>query len=64
MEFIRRKSKTLGVMALLLILGGSAIAAARPHAVTNPVLGAEWQCSRTLFVLISCSHSPSHVSRA
>jgi hypothetical protein len=58
MEFIRRRSKLLGVMALLLTVGGIAIAAGRPRAVTIPVLGAEWQCSRTLLVLTSCSRSP------
>jgi len=55
MEFILRRSKMLGVIALLLTAAGIAIAAARPHAVTNSGLGAEWQCSRALFVL-SCSH--------
>jgi hypothetical protein len=63
MEFIWRGWKMLVVMALLLTVGSIAMAAARPHAVTIPVLGAEWQCSRTLFVLTSCSHSPPHASR-
>jgi hypothetical protein len=52
----------LGVMALVLTVAGG-VAALRPHAVTNPVLGAEWQCSHTLFVL-TCSHPTSHASRA
>ena len=56
MDFIWRKLRTLGVMALLLITAGIAIAIARPHALINPGLGAKWQCSRTLFVTI-CSHS-------
>jgi hypothetical protein len=64
MKFIRRRSKLLGVMAILLTVGGIAIAAARPRAVTIPVLGAQWQCSRTLLVLTSRSRSPSHASRA
>ena len=55
MEFSWRRSRTLGVIALLLTITIAAIAAARPHAVTNPGLGAEWQCSRTLFVL-TCAH--------
>jgi hypothetical protein len=56
MDFIWRKSRTLCVIALLLIGAGTAIAVARPHAVTDPSLGAEWQCSRILFV-VTCSHS-------
>jgi hypothetical protein len=56
MDFIWRKLRTLGVMALLLITAGMAIAIARPHALIDPGLGAEWQCSRTLFI-ITCSHS-------
>ena len=56
MDFIWRKLRTLGVMALLLITAGIAIAIARPHALIDRGLGAEWQCSRTLFI-ITCSHS-------
>jgi len=56
MDFIWRKLRTLGVMALLFITAGIAIAIARPYALINPGLGAEWQCSRTLFVT-TCSHS-------
>jgi hypothetical protein len=54
MEFIWRRWRMLGVVALLLTVAGSAIAA-RPHTVASSGLGAEWQCSRTLFVL-TCSH--------
>jgi hypothetical protein len=58
MEFIWRRSRTLGLIALLLTVAGTAIAVARPHSVTNPGLSSEWQCSRTLFV-VTCSHSPA-----
>jgi hypothetical protein len=54
MEFIWRRSRTLGVIILLLTAAGIAMAVARPHAFINPGLGAEWQCSRTLFV-VTCS---------
>jgi hypothetical protein len=50
----------LGVIALVLTAAGG-VAAVRPHPVTNPVLGAEWQCSHTLFVL-TCTHPTSHTS--
>ena len=56
MDFIWRRSRTLGAMALVLTIAGISIAVARPHSFINPDLGAEWQCSRTLFVL-TCTHS-------
>ena len=56
MDFIWRRSRTLGAMALVLTVAGISIAVARPHSFINPDLGAEWQCSRSLFVL-TCSHS-------
>jgi hypothetical protein len=56
LDFMWRRSRTLGVMALVLMVAGTAIAIARPHAFVNPGLGAEWECSRTLFV-VACSHS-------
>ena len=60
MEFIWRRSKMFIVMALLLTVVGVALAAVRPRPVAIPVLGTEWQCSRTLFVFTSCFHSSSH----
>ena len=56
MDFIWRRLRTFGVMVLLFIATGTAIAVAHPHAFFNPGLGAEWQCSRTLIV-VTCSHS-------
>jgi hypothetical protein len=56
MDFIWRRSRTLGAMALVLMIAGISIAIARPHSFVNPDLGAEWQCSRSLFVL-TCPHS-------
>jgi hypothetical protein len=56
MDFIWQRSRTLGIIALVLTVTGISIAVARPHSFINPDLGAEWQCSHTLFVL-ACSHS-------
>ena len=56
MEFVWQRARALAAIALLLTGAGTVIAVARPHAVTDAGLGAEWQCSRTLFV-VSCSHS-------
>ena len=52
----------LGVVAVVLTVAGG-VEAVRPRAVTNPVLGAEWQCSHTLFV-VTCSRPTPHASRA
>jgi hypothetical protein len=56
MDFIRRRSRTLGVMALVLTVAGISIAVARPRSFISPDLGAEWRCSRSLFV-VTCSNS-------
>jgi len=63
MQFNWRGWRTLGVIALLLTVAGT-VAAARPHAVTaHSGLGAEWQCSRTLFVL-TCSNEGGPLKRS
>jgi hypothetical protein len=56
MEVIWQRARTLTTIVLLLAGTGIAIAVAHLRAVTDSGLGAEWQCSRTLFV-VSCSHS-------
>jgi hypothetical protein len=61
-DFIWRSSGTLGVMAVVLTVACISIAVARPHSFINPDLGAEWQCSRTLFV-VTCSHSTTMIGR-
>jgi hypothetical protein len=48
---LRRSSIAIAVV----VLGAGAIALARPHPISEPVLGAEWQCSRAAFV-VSCNH--------
>jgi hypothetical protein len=55
MDFIWRRSRMLGAIALILTVAGISMVVARPHSFTNPNLGAEWQCNRSLFVL-TCSH--------
>jgi hypothetical protein len=54
MEFSWQRLRMIAVTGLVLI--GSAIAVGRPHAVSDPILGADWQCSRTVFV-VTCSHA-------
>ena len=41
--------------AVVIVLGAGAMALARPHPISEPVLGTEWQCSRAAFV-VTCIH--------
>jgi hypothetical protein len=44
------------ISALVLVIVGAAISIGRPQSVSEPWLGAEWQCSRTAFFITICSH--------
>ena len=56
MEFSWQRLRIIAVTGVVLIGCGSAIAVGRPHAVSDPILGADWQCSRTVFA-VTCSHA-------
>ncbi|WP_025036196.1 hypothetical protein [Bradyrhizobium sp. DOA9] len=45
---------TLAVAALV----GATLLFARPHPVDNAVLGADWECTQTAFVLTTCAPRP------
>ena len=51
MGFIWQRSS----IAIAIVLGAGAIALARPHPISEPVLGTKWQCSRAVFV-VTCTH--------
>jgi hypothetical protein len=57
MRFIWQRSRTLAIAAVAMVAAGAAIAVGRPHAVSEPLLGPEWQCSRTAFLVTTCSLS-------
>jgi hypothetical protein len=42
-------------MISALVLVGTAISVGRPQSVSEPGLGAEWQCSRTAFFITICA---------
>jgi hypothetical protein len=44
------------ISALVLVIVGTAISVGRPQSVSEPGLGAEWQCSRTAFFITICAH--------
>jgi hypothetical protein len=57
MKFICQRSKTLAIAAVAMVAAGVAVAVARPHVVSEPLLGMKWQCSRTAIVVTICSQS-------
>ena len=54
MGFIWKRLRMIAI-AVVIVSGAGAIAFARPHAISEPVLGNEWQCSRAAFV-VTCNH--------
>lgn len=60
-------SGTLALMAVAFIATGVAMTVGYPRAISEPSLGADWQCSRVAFLLTSCSqigHNAKMASRA
>ena len=54
MRSIWQRSRMIAI-AVVIVLGAGAVALARPHPISEPVLGTEWQCSRAAFV-VTCNH--------
>jgi hypothetical protein len=54
MRFIWQRSRMIAIAAVI-VSGAGGIALARPHPVSEPLLGTEWQCSRAAFV-VTCNH--------
>ena len=54
MRSIRQRSRMIAIVVVI-VLGAGAIALARPHTISETVLGTEWQCSRAVFV-VTCNH--------
>ena len=50
-----KRSGTLAVVAIALV--AAAIGVGHPRDVSEPLLGAEWQCTRTAFIVTTCSES-------
>jgi hypothetical protein len=43
------------ISAFVLVIAGTAISVGRPQPVSDPRLGAEWQCSRAAFFITTCT---------
>jgi hypothetical protein len=57
MKFFWQRSRTLAIAGVALVAAGAAVAVGRPHVVSEPLLGTEWQCSRTAFLVTTCAQS-------
>jgi hypothetical protein len=57
MKFIWQRVRTLAIAAVAMVAVGAAVAVGHPHGVSEPLLGTEWQCHRTAFLVTTCSPS-------
>ncbi len=64
MTFFGLSMRAVAIAAAIVALAGVAIALGRPTPIENAVLGAEWQCSRTAFVVTTCSPRPQQATPA
>ena len=64
MTFFRLSLKALAITFATVALAGVAIVLARPKPIESAMLGAEWQCSRTAFVVTTCAPRVQQASPA
>ncbi|MCA1499085.1 MULTISPECIES: hypothetical protein [unclassified Bradyrhizobium] len=55
MTISRPSLKALAIAVALAGVTGAALLLARPQPVESAVLGADWECTQTAFVLTSCA---------
>lgn len=55
MTISRLSLKALAIAVAVAAVAGAALLLARPQPIESAVLGADWECSRTAFVLTSCA---------
>jgi hypothetical protein len=53
MRSVWQRSRMKAIVVFIVL--GAGIALARPHPISESVLGTEWQCSRVAFV-VTCNH--------
>ena len=54
MTFFPVSLKALAILAVAALAGG-AVALTRPKPIDSAVLGSEWQCHKTAFVITTCA---------
>ncbi|MGX1163973.1 hypothetical protein AB7M16_000239 [Bradyrhizobium sp. USDA 372] len=55
MTISRPSLKALAIAFAVAGVAGAALLLARPQPIESAVLGADWECTRTAFVLTSCA---------
>ena len=55
MTFFRLRLKVLAITFVIATFAGGAVAMTRPKSIDSAVLGSEWQCHETAFVITTCA---------
>ena len=55
MTFFPLSLKVLAITFAIAALAGGAVALTRPKSIDSAVLGSEWQCTQTAFVITTCA---------
>jgi hypothetical protein len=55
MTISRLSLKALAITVAIAAVAGAALLLARPQPIDSAVLGAEWECTQTAFVLTTCA---------
>ena len=55
MTFFPLSLKALAITLAIAVLAGVAVALTRPKSIDSAVLGSEWQCHQTAFVITTCA---------
>ncbi|PPQ20552.1 hypothetical protein CV770_04025 [Bradyrhizobium sp. AC87j1] len=55
MTTFRFRQKALAIALALIAVAGAALLLARPQPIESAVLGADWECTQTAFVLTTCA---------
>ncbi len=55
MTIPRSSLKILAIAVALVAAGGAMLLLARPQPIDSAVLGADWECTQTAFVLTTCA---------
>ena len=58
MTFFPLSLKVLAITFVIAALAGVAVAMTRPKLIESAVLGSEWQCHETAFVITTCALRP------
>jgi hypothetical protein len=55
MTFFRLSLKALAITVAVAAMAGAVLLLGRPQPIDSTVLGADWECTQTAFVLTSCA---------